>query len=173
MVTNQAHNTIVNKEHDILRDARKVILTDLNGSPYVSTGSGSGGGDSSAANQLTIIAELQNQTAVLNQNGQVLFGETDIAIAADILIVNYTVPVGKEFKLSKIMCGGNGNGLFRVDVGGTIAVKRNNVTRQDVDFDFPSDMAIAAGDVISVFCLNNSLVLSHFEASIFGKLITL
>lgn len=173
MAKNQAHNTIVNNEHDSLRTARRVILTDLNGSPYVASGSGGGGGggDASAANQLTIISEIQNTNTILQRNGQVLFSESDVASLNTIPVLSYTVPVGKSFKLTKIMCSGNGEGKFILDIGGTVAVKRNVITNKNVDFDFPDDMDVTAGNVIQVLVLNETSIVRHYEITLYGKLI--
>jgi len=170
-VNNKAPNEILNQEHDHLRESKRVILTDLDGLPYVASGGGSTGGDASAANQVLIISELQKTNSNLTKTSQVIFNEIDVGIAQNLAVVSYLVPVGNEFILNQITCSGNGDGRFSVDIGGIVSVKRINITDNNLDFYFNTGLKIPAGSTINVFVRNDSTsAVRHFEVSVFGEL---
>jgi len=86
------------------------------------------------------------------------------------LIVSYTVPVGKVFDLSKIICSGDNISKYRVYVAGSLCyTKRSTWGDFNIDFDL-LEAIVLAGDKIEVFAENFGKKNSDYEATIIGGL---
>lgn len=84
------------------------------------------------------------------------------------LIVSYTVPIGKTFDLSKIICSGDNLSIYRVYIDGVLTyVKRSTWGNFNVDFDIVETI-VSEGDKIEVFAENKGKGQSDYESTIIG-----
>ena len=169
MGTHIAENEIRNNEHNSTIDARRVILVDTSGMEYKASGGTGGGGDASAAHQLTQIANQDIVIGILDRGDAVSFAEQDIAAAADVSVVTYTVPALKKFLLTKVAVSGDGCARVRVVTNGSnVEVKRLNITQMNLDFTWKYGLKLATTENVQVFVENTGDTLNHYEVSLYG-----
>jgi hypothetical protein len=89
---------------------------------------------------------------------------------ATAIIIEYTVPVGKELKLKSIEASGENKAVYVVDKNGaTESKKRSYYTDYNVTFE-QFNLLFNAGDVLKIIVENESSSIADFNANFIGVL---
>ena len=137
--------------------------------------SGGGGGDATAANQVTEINVLNDINSKLLPSGISINEYNEISSVASGItttVVTYTVPVGKQNVLERISVSGENIALYIVLINGvTIDTQRTYFGGNlNVQFEFMSSInagtVLNAGDIVSVTVLHNRPSVANFEGRI-------
>lgn len=91
-----------------------------------------------------------------------------VPINIETLVASYTIPAGKNFDLSKVICSGDNIARFIIKVNGDIvSSKRTWWTNFNADFDL-LELILVASDKVEVFVENRGSTTETFEATIIG-----
>ncbi len=134
--------------------------------------------DAITDNRATVIQQGSVGALVVSQLDDVLkatvniYGDASVSYDSTVTLASYTVPTGKTFKFSGVIVGGNADGEFYVEVGGTrIALIRNSISARTIMAKFWNDITVNSGGVVEVKVKNISWVkksTKQFEATING-----
>ena len=101
-----------------------------------------------------------------------IYGDANISYDTEATVCSYTVPIGKTFKLSGVIIGGNADGEFSIEVGATrVAFVRNSAASRTDVLHFWNEISVNSGGVVNVKVKNRSIVKQNtrqFEATING-----
>ena len=104
-----------------------------------------------------------------------IYGDANVSYDTETTIVSYTVPVGRTFKFTGAIIGGNADGEFSLEVGATrVALVRNSAAARTDAIQFWNEIAVNAGGVVNIKVKNRSIVkknTSQFEATLNGHTI--
>ena len=116
-----------------------------------------------SVNALLVYNAEEEQRIVAN-----IYNQINISSSTEQTIATYTVPSGKIFKLKQLVIGGNSDGTFKLEVGGsTWAVFRNSAGERTKSINF-NEVLAGQGIVINIKCYNESHQTRTFEATMFG-----
>ena len=97
-------------------------------------------------------------------------GEATCPIGSETLVLSYTVPVGKSFKLKRILGSGDNKAKFLIKKNGnTLTTVRTWFTKFNINVPF-DNLSFSAEDIISVHVINSGLSVEVFESTILGEL---
>ena len=114
-------------------------------------------------NALLVQDVEENQRIVAN-----IYNQINISSSTESTIATYTVPSGKIFKLKQLVIGGNSDGTFKLEVGGsTWAIFRNSASERTKSIKF-NEVLAGQGIIINIKCYNESHQTRTFEATMFG-----
>lgn len=100
------------------------------------------------------------------------YDSASVAYNATVTVWSYTVPASTEFRLTNVEAGGNADGEFTVEVGGsTVRFRRNSAAHRTIDIPFNPYKAIPAGTLVAVKAKNISFIKQgtrQFEVGVAG-----
>ena len=101
-----------------------------------------------------------------------IYGDAQISYDSEITVVSYTVPIGRTFKFSGAIIGGNADGEFSLEVNSTrVALVRNSVSVRTGTYKFWNEITVNAGGIVDIKVTNRSIVkknTSQFEVTLNG-----
>jgi hypothetical protein len=128
-------------------------------------------GDTNFPVPLNLTSEGYLQTSIVgNENMSIVYDEGTFSGNIEHSVVLFTVPVGKEFNLTKITGEGICDALFRVKVNGTtIERKRNNWCDRNMNFTYARGLLLNAGDTVELTIAHSQLTSKTFSGTIYGE----
>lgn len=95
-------------------------------------------------------------------------GEATCPVGSETLLLTYTVPMGDNFALKRVLIGGDNIAKYLVKVNGDIiATKRTWWTRFDESIPF-DNLRLNGDDILSVHAINRGVTVETLEATVLG-----
>ena len=99
------------------------------------------------------------------------FESNSVAGLSTTNIIDYTVPVGKEFRLNRVDFDGGNVAIYKIDINSsTESKKRTYYTKFNGEFIY-SKYTLNAGDNLKLIVENNTNMVADFNANMQGRLI--